>query len=276
MTRTASRSSTQQPPAWSGSDLRRNPHAEADKAERVQRMFASIAERYDLNNRLHSFGRDRAWRRQAVKQCEVRPGDDDVLDVACGTGDLAFEFADARPASIIGIDFTPEMIHLARLKALQRSSMGPELSPAFIHGDAMNLPFNDASFDIVSIAFGIRNVADPRQAMREFRRVLRPGGRLAILEFSRPANMFVRLGSTIYCDYIMPVTATLIARDRSGAYRYLPRSVKTFLEPGEMIRLLEGEGFGDVRTTPMSMGICTLYLCRLRDVPACAPRSVTR
>jgi demethylmenaquinone methyltransferase/2-methoxy-6-polyprenyl-1,4-benzoquinol methylase len=261
MTPTASNSSASSSTAWSASDLRRNPHEELDKAERVQRMFAAIARQYDLNNRLHSFGQDQLWRRRTVEHCEVRPHEDHVLDVACGTGDLSMAFAQASPASVIGVDFTPEMIHLARIKAASATPQ-PGLSPAFVLGDALSLPFNDGSFDIVSIAFGIRNVADPVRALREFRRVLRPQGRLAILEFSRPDNILVRLGSSIYCDYIMPVTATLIARDRSGAYRYLPRSVKTFLNPPRMVEMIGQEGFRDICTWRMSLGICTLYVAR--------------
>ena len=239
-------------------------------------MFAQIARQYDLNNRLHSFGQDQLWRRRAVEHCDVKPHEDHVLDVACGTGDLTIAFADALPASVIGVDFTPEMLNLARVKAARRGSSGPLISPAFIPGDAMNLPFSDASFDIVSIAFGIRNVADPVRALREFHRVLRAHGRLVILEFSRPTNLLVRLGSSVFCDYIMPVTATLIARDRSGAYQYLPRSVKTFLDPAEMVDLVNREGFEDVRSISMALGICTLYVGRRIEGAGPATRSDRR
>lgn len=124
----------------------------------------------------------------------------------------------------------------------------------------MNLPFEEASFDIVSIAFGIRNVSDPAIALREFHRVLTPGGRLVVLEFSRPQNPLVRAFNSIYCERIMPITATLLARDRSGAYRYLPQSVAMFYSPDEFVKLLAACGFAKTTVHPMTLGICTAYL----------------
>jgi demethylmenaquinone methyltransferase/2-methoxy-6-polyprenyl-1,4-benzoquinol methylase len=231
-----------------------------DKAERVRRMFASIARCYDLNNRLHSFGRDQAWRRHAVMLCQVQPTDQ-VLDVACGTGDLSEAFADSRPASITGVDFTEEMLELARQKSHKRAKPDRP-TPAYLHGDAMALPFEDRSFDIVSIAFGIRNVSDPQKALQEFRRVLRSGGRLVILEFSQPHNAMVRAINTLYCSHVMPFTASLIARDRSGAYRYLPRSVQTFLSPDDLAAMMQTAGFQRIATHPMTFGVCTTTIGR--------------
>lgn len=254
--------------AWSEADLRANPHEAPDKPQRVRKMFASIARQYDLNNRVHSLGRDQAWRRKAVSLCEVRPSDD-VLDVACGTGDLTIAFAQKRPRSVTGIDFTAEMLEIARTKTAKipnpnRRSAAAESRIEYRHGDAMNLAFPDASFDIVSIAFGIRNVADPARALREFRRVLRPGGRLMVLEFSQPRRRVLRWLNDLYCGRIMPLTATLIARDRSGAYRYLPKSVATFPTSEEFTRLLESCGFTSVSAHPMTFGICTAYLAHVR------------
>src|SRR6185436_13563321 len=125
-------------------------------------------------------GRDVVWRRRAVEMCGVTRADD-VLDVACGTGDLTLAFGKARPRTVTGLDFTPQMLEVARAKSASRYTDPPLV---FVEGDAMNLPFPDASFDIVSIAWGIRNVSDPARALREFRRVLRPGGRLIVLESS--------------------------------------------------------------------------------------------
>ena len=221
-------------------------------------MFASIAGRYDLNNRLHSLWRDQAWRRFAVKLSEVKPGDR-VLDVACGTGDLAEAFADAKPASVTGVDFTSEMLQLAEQKAARKRRKPGVPKPAYVQGDAMKLPFGDGSFEVVSIAFGIRNVSDPAVALCECARVLTSGGRLVILEFSEPRNAIVRFFNRIYCRGIMPVTATLIARDRSGAYKYLPRSVATFLEPAELARQIEAAGFVNVERKPLTLGVCTCY-----------------
>jgi len=230
-------------------------------------MFAAIARRYDLNNRLHSLGRDQAWRRRAVALCEIQPTDD-VLDVACGTGDLTLAFAAAGPRSVTGLDFTPQMLDIARAKARRTASRAPSsaagtLQPTFVQGDAMNLPFADASFDAVSIAWGIRNVAEPLRALREFRRVLRPAsGRLVILEFSEPSNTIARALNAIYCRGIMPLTATLIARDRSGAYRYLPKSVANFPEPQAFARQIEAAGFAPPRLHALTLGVCTIYLAR--------------
>ncbi|UCD74443.1 MAG: bifunctional demethylmenaquinone methyltransferase/2-methoxy-6-polyprenyl-1,4-benzoquinol methylase UbiE [Phycisphaerales bacterium] len=256
MTRRAVSSS---PPAWTASDLRGNPHQEATKADRVRKMFAAIARRYDLNNHLHSFGRDQFWRRRAVRLAEVKSGDR-VLDAACGTGDLAEAFADACPASVMGVDFTLEMLDLAKAKTARRRRPAGCPAPEYVQGDAMHLPFEDETFDIVSIAFGIRNVGDAVVALREFRRVLRPGGRLVILEFSEPSNAVLRLINRIYSRHIMPVTAALIARDRVGAYRYLPRSVATFLDRKALRDAIEQAGFVSVQQHPLTFGVCVAYI----------------
>ena len=244
-------------PVWSADALARDPHADAQKARKVQSMFAAIAAKYDLNNRLHSFWQDQRWRRQAVGMAGIGP-ETDVLDVACGTGDLSEAFADARPRSVTGVDFTPEMLDVARRKAAPGPAGRPEVR--YETGDAMQLRFADASFDVVSIAFGIRNVADPMRALREFHRVLRPGGRLVVLEFADPTNPLVRFGSDLYTKRIMPWTASLIAGDRSGAYHYLPRSVSTFMQPQAFRRSLQDAGFAPQAAQPLTFGICVAHL----------------
>ncbi len=246
-------------PVWTPEALGRNPHADTDKARKVQAMFAAIARSYDLNNRLHSFFQDQRWRRAAVRAAGIDAGSR-VLDVACGTGDLAEAFADAGAAAVTGVDFTPEMLDIARAKGARAAAgRGPRPAVAYARGDAMALEFPDASFDAVSIAFGIRNVSDPARALREFRRVLRPGGRLVVLEFAEPGNALVRWGSNLYTRRIMPWTASLVARDRSGAYHYLPRSVTTFQAPAQFARSLQEAGFGECSSTPLSLGICVLH-----------------
>jgi demethylmenaquinone methyltransferase/2-methoxy-6-polyprenyl-1,4-benzoquinol methylase len=220
-------------------------------------MFGAIARSYDLNNRLHSLGRDRAWRRYAVKSAAVHPGDT-VVDVACGTGDLSETFACTPAAGVLGIDFTPEMLEVARQKR-ERLAPGPRSKLEYREGDAQSLDLPSASADIVSIAFGIRNVADPARAIAEFARILRPGGRLVILEFDRPAFAPARWLNDLYCGWLMPRTATLISRDRSGAYRYLPRSVGSFMTRAALCDLLRVGGFGEVTATPLTLGICVCY-----------------
>jgi len=273
-------------PAWNDA-LLQNPHAVKDKQSRVREMFAAIAPSYDFNNRLHSLGQDQRWRRRAVKLANLK-ATDVVVDVACGTGDLTLAFFEALllerlpvvrrlespgPARVLGIDFTVEMLPLARSKALTcgfRGHVG-DLSAhrslreqranhiCFLNGDAQSLPLPDACADVVSIAFGIRNVADPAIALREFRRILRPGGRLIILEFSQPSNRLIRWCNDLYCTRIMPHTATWISRDKSGAYKYLPMSVKSFINRQQMMLMMRDAGFSEIEQFPMTFGVCVAY-----------------
>lgn len=215
-------------------------------------MFGSIAHAYDLNNHVHSLWRDQAWRRLAVKTAAVAQGQA-VLDVACGTGDLTFAFARRSKAGrVVGLDFTPEMLAVAERKLAKHRDDRVE----FVQGDAQALPFEDASFDVVSIAFGIRNVQDPAKAVGEFARVLRPGGRLVVLEFDRPRLAPVRWFNDFYCARLMPLTASLIARDRSGAYRYLPKSVEEFMTRPQLMAMISEHGFEEVSSRTLSLGIC--------------------
>jgi demethylmenaquinone methyltransferase/2-methoxy-6-polyprenyl-1,4-benzoquinol methylase len=242
--------------AWTSSQLA-DPHAHPDKPAKVRHMFAAIAPSYDLNNRLHSFGRDQAWRRRAVRAADVQPGDA-VVDVACGTGDLTALFGATAAATVRGIDFTPEMLALAREK-LAHLPDAVRAKITYSEGDAQSLNLPTASADVVSIAFGIRNVASPARAVAEFARILRPRGRLVILEFDRPRFAPFRWASDLYCRWLMPRTATLISRDRSGAYRYLPKSVGLFMPRAALCDLLRSTGFRDITAAPLSLGICTCY-----------------
>ena len=244
-------------PAWSDAELAANPHDHAQKPTKVRSMFAAIAKSYDLNNRLHSLWRDQAWRRFAVRMANLQPTDR-VLDVACGTGDLTEAFANGGAAEVVGLDFTAEMLDIARQKAPKH--LGPRSQQvSYIQGDAQTLPFPDSGFDVVSIAFGIRNVQNPAQALREFRRVLRPGGRVVVLEFAEPSIPPVRWFNNLYCRRIMPVTATWISGDKSGAYKYLPKSVATFTPEAQFLRDLADAGFSQPQSWHLSLGICNCY-----------------
>lgn len=241
---------------WTDAELTTSasPHAHPDKAAKVRSMFAAIARSYDLNNRVHSLWRDQAWRRAAVRSVDLKPTDD-VLDCACGTGDLSLAFAKAGARSVVGLDFTREMLDYAEIKRDKAAAS----KVTFVEGDAIQLPFDDASFDVVSIAFGIRNVTEPTQCIAEMFRVLRPGGTLVILEFDQPRFAPMRWFNTLYCAHIMPVTATLISRDTSGAYKYLPRSVSTFMQRESMLANLGSAGFANANAKSLSLGICAMY-----------------
>lgn len=235
------------------------PHAEQDKAVRVRRMFDAIAPTYELVNSVASAGRDQSWRQEMVRLS--KPTRDDVLlDIACGTGDVARTFAGAerRPGRIIGIDFAAEMLQLAAGRPIEGG--------LFAQADALRLPVADGSVSIVTCAFGIRNFQNLAVGLSEMARVLCSGGRVVLLEFSLPVNAVLRAAYLIYFNRIMPWVATLISRDRTGAYRYLPRSVVSFPSRQVIRSALETAGFGDVEIHPRSCGIVCIYVATKRRV----------
>ena len=200
----------------------RDALATADGKRRyVSRLFSTIADRYDLITVLLSYGQDRRWKTRLVEMAAV-DGGCVALDLACGTGDLAYA-VHARGARVVGLDLTPRMIELARIKAPH----GPR--PAFLVGDMMALPFADESFDLITTGYGIRNVPTIAPALAEIRRVLRPGGVLLSLDFNRPSNPFVR---SIYLAYLTVVGSTLglILHGDPDTYRYIPESIRR--DPG--------------------------------------------
>ena len=224
----------------------------------IRTMFARIARRYDLNNRLHSMWRDQAWRRAAMKMAQLRPGED-ALDVACGTGDLTAMLArenggiQLSRGRVVGADFCPEMLEIARKKF-------PHLPIEWVLADAHSLPFAQASFDVITIAFGLRNLADPRRALAGFARLLRPGGRLVVLEFTPEGRG--RGGQAIgwFTRHIMTHTASAIAGAGGEAYDYLHKSVQSFLTARQVAQELALAGLTDVQTREMTFG--TVALCR--------------
>lgn len=222
-----------------------------DEPESIQRMFGRIARWYDLNNRLHSLWLDQSWRRAAVRAAGLRRGEH-VLDVACGTGDLAGAFRRAGAGRVVGVDFCEEMLRIARRKFAHSAI-------EWVPGDAASLPAGEAEFDVVSIAFGLRNLADPPAALAEFRRVLRPGGRLVVLEFDRPRGAVLGRAIRFYLDRVMPRTAAAIARDRFGAYDYLHRSVEAFWTAEQLADAIRRAGFADVRMRRLTLGIAALH-----------------
>lgn len=222
----------------------------------VWKMFDRIARRYDLLNRLLSFGRDVAWRRQVASY--LPPGDSlTVLDIATGTGDLLISVYEnsERVKTGVGIDMAVRMLELGEAKIAQKGLSG-WLSVR--EGDARAIPFPDRSYDAVTIAFGIRNVDPVETGLAEMRRVLKPGGRALILEFSLPENWLLRQLYLMYFRYILPLVGGVISGD-TYAYRYLNRTVETFPYGGRFCALMQAAGFVKVEVHRMTFGVASIY-----------------
>lgn len=233
------------------------PETPEERSRGIQRMFDEISPRYDLLNTVLSFGRDRSWRKRAVRKLNP-PAGSRLLDLACGTGDFAL--AALRYCrgigSVIGVDFAENMLALARRKYEQR---GVEIPYEFRFGDARELPLEDESVDAITIAFGIRNVVDVPAALREMQRVLRPGGKAMVLEFSTPRGRVFGPLFHWYFRRVLPVVGGLISGKRS-AYEYLPKSVGTFYTVDQFVDLMEQAGFSDVSADRYTFGIAVAYL----------------
>jgi len=222
---------------------------EADASRQVREMFTQIAPRYDLLNHLLSLQLDRVWRARVARRLRAildRP-EASVLDLCCGTGDLAFSLSRSSRARIIGADFSHAMLIRAREKSRElRSSVRGEASPmTFFEADALGLPFGDASFDLVTTAFGFRNLANYEAGLREIQRVLKPGGAVAILEFMEPPPGLLGSLYRWYFRTVLPRIGGVISGD-AAAYKYLPRSVSRFFGPGELASLMTGVGYASV------------------------------
>ncbi|MDE7123752.1 MAG: bifunctional demethylmenaquinone methyltransferase/2-methoxy-6-polyprenyl-1,4-benzoquinol methylase UbiE [Alistipes sp.] len=225
------------------------------KKEQVRAMFDGIAARYDLLNHVLSMDVDRLWRRRAVRQvAAVAPRR--ILDVATGTGDLAIALARALPgARVTGVDLSEGMLAGAREKVAAR---GLSDRIELVQGDAERLEWADGTFDAVTVAFGVRNFGDLEAGLRELVRVLRPGGRLVVLEFSRPRNRLFRALYEGYSRHILPRIGGLVSRDRR-AYEYLPASVGAFPPPAEFLAMLRAAGLHDGTARSQSFGIAQIY-----------------
>ena len=226
--------------------------------ERIRAMFGEIAPRYDLLNHLLSAGIDRRWRRRTVRLAPAT-GDGPVLDVCTGTGDLALAYWRSRHGKtpVVGVDFCRPMLRLAQEKARLAGAAG---EVTFLEADALSLPFADDHFQVVSIAFGLRNLVDPDRGLREMARVCRPGGRVAVLEFSLPRTRPLRAIYGWYFRRVLPRIGQALARNRRGAYNYLPASVGEFLPREVLMRKMEQAGLMDVRCHPLTFGIAAVYV----------------
>jgi demethylmenaquinone methyltransferase/2-methoxy-6-polyprenyl-1,4-benzoquinol methylase len=226
--------------------------SELEHAKAVRAMFSGIASRYDLLNHVLSMNIDKRWRKLVRKKLQAileRP-DANVLDVACGTGDLSIELQSHAKARVIGTDFCRPMLTVAAEKA--------ETIP-FVEGDAMNLGFADNAFDAVTIAFGLRNLSNFADGLSELHRILRPGGKLAVLEFSAPIVPGFRQAFNFYFTRILPRIGGAVSGSR-GAYEYLPDSVSKFPDQKRLAALMQETGFDDVEYTNLTGGIAAIHI----------------
>ena len=223
---------------------------------RIAGMFDAIAPRYDLLNHVLSAGLDVRWRAKAVRSLALRGGET-VLDLCTGTADLAIASVTASPgaAAVVGVDFAGEMLRLG-LDKVSRRGLGPRIR--LVRGDAMRIPLGDASADAATVAFGIRNVERPEDAYADVFRVLRPGGRFAILEFGVPRLPGIRQGYLFYFRHVLPRIGSIVS-GHDSAYAYLPASVGSFPEPERVMASLAATGFSQVKADSLSLGIVYLY-----------------
>ena len=234
--------------------------------ERIRRMFGSIAHRYDIINNVLTLGIDRSWRKRTARHLiHDRTIDGDVLDVCCGTGELTLAFVKQQQKrtterTIYGIDFTPEMVDVAQRKA-KRCSLPPggqQPTLQFSVGDALSLPFENDRFAVVAVAFGLRNLCDARQGLVEMVRVCKPGGTVAVLDFSMPTLPIVRQCYRFYFRTLLPRLGQWFAKNPDRAYSYLPESVLQFDQPEQLAERLTQFGVVNVQMKPMTFGIATL------------------
>lgn len=227
-------------------------------AARISGMFAEIAGRYDLLNHLLSLGIDRRWRRRTVRLVPPR-GDGPILDVCAGTADLALAYwrGGGKAARVVAADFCHPMLAIARSKCRRA---GAERHVAIVEADALRVPFPDDIFQIVSVAFGLRNLSDTDAGLREMARVCRPGGRVAVLEFSLPTARPLRALYGWYFHHILPRIGQSLARNRQGAYNYLSASVDPFPQGEVLAERMRAAGLHSVQFHRFTLGVATLYV----------------
>ncbi len=228
--------------------------------DKVRRMFAQIAPRYDRLNQLLSLNIDKSWRRKVVDQLKL-DASAPFLDVCTGTGELAFEVARRFPGKfeVIGTDFCAPMLELPSGSRVMRSSPEPA-NIRFLEADTEALPFDDNLFQAVTVAFGIRNVSNTAKGLREMVRVCKPRGQVAILEFSHPTLPVLKQIYHGYFRFVLPMIGQLMAKNSESAYHYLPQSVREFPSGIAMVQFMEEQGLRAVQAIPLTFGVATIYL----------------
>jgi demethylmenaquinone methyltransferase / 2-methoxy-6-polyprenyl-1,4-benzoquinol methylase len=230
-------------------------NADRDKSSRVESMFDSIARRYDFLNHFLSFGTDYRWRKRAIKIISTFKKHPDILDVATGTGDLAIAALKLRPVRVTGIDISEKMLGIGR-KKLAEKGLTDKID--LRKGDSEQLDFEENTFDVVMVGFGIRNFADPLKGLREMFRVSKPGGLLLVLEFSKPSSFPFRQVYNFYFLNILPLFGRLFSGDRK-AYSYLPDSVMRFPDNEAFIKIMNDAGFIDPKQVKLTGGVASIY-----------------
>jgi demethylmenaquinone methyltransferase / 2-methoxy-6-polyprenyl-1,4-benzoquinol methylase len=229
--------------------------SELTKKEQVAGMFDNIAYRYDFLNRFLSAGIDIRWRKKAIAELKnIKP--QKILDVATGTADVAImSVAILKPSTIIGIDISDGMLDFGRKKI---AKLGLENVIELVNGDSETINFDDNAFDAVTVAFGVRNFQNLEKGLGEIKRVLKPGGKLVVLEFSRPKTQGVKQLYKVYMDVVAPAMGKLFSKNRN-AYKYLDESIKKFPEGKNFTTILDNLGYRNTYCKPQSFGICSIY-----------------
>ena len=227
-------------------------HQGSDKKQYVKQMFNDISTNYDLINFISSFGIDRYWRNRLINSIRLIPSQK-LLDVATGTGDVAFGFFEKYKVSVTGLDIAKNMVEIARQKAKKYSS-----NIMFVEGDAENMQFGESSFDALTISFGFRNVGSYDKALSEFYRVLNKNGKIAILEFSKPTSRWFAPFFKFYFNKVVPFIGSLLSR--KDAYLYLPESVDHFLTRNDVCDKMKEAGFSNVIYKDYTFGVVSLYI----------------
>ncbi|MGQ1910430.1 bifunctional demethylmenaquinone methyltransferase/2-methoxy-6-polyprenyl-1,4-benzoquinol methylase UbiE [Marinifilum sp. RC60d5] len=234
-----------------------NPYKDLDKGKKAQvaLMFNNIARKYDLLNHLLSMGIDKLWRRKAVKLLKpLQPKQ--ILDIATGTGDFALANLKLNPDKVIGIDISTEMLAVGR-KKIAKKNLSHKIE--LFEGDSENIQFEDNSFDAITVAFGVRNFENLEKGLQEMNRVVRPGGKVVVLEFSKPRNFPVKQIYNFYFFKILPFWGKMVSKDAS-AYTYLPESVDAFPDGEAFLKIYERCGFIETRQIKLSFGIASIYV----------------